>query len=67
MSLLWTKKEIEILKIMAEAGKSVDEVLTVLKSRTDSAVLGKAERLGITFTPKPEFDEAAFKKIMGMK
>jgi hypothetical protein len=67
MSIQWTKKEVEILKAMAAAGKTVDEVLSVLKSRTKHGVVTKAEHMGIKLTPKPVFDEAAFKRIMGTK
>lgn len=64
MSIQWTKKEVEILKAMAAAGKSVDEVLQVLKSRTKHGVVNKAEHMGIKLTPKPECDFAAFERLM---
>jgi len=64
MSILWTDKEVEILKKMVEAHKTPDDVALVLKSRTPESIRNKADRIGVKFNYEPEFDYEAFERIM---
>lgn len=64
MSIQWTKKEVEILKAMASAGKTLEEVMSVLKSRSEHGIIFKAAHLGLNFTTRPVCDFAAFERLM---
>lgn len=65
MPMPYTEREIEIIREMAEAGKTPDDVLAVLKSRTIEGLKAISRREGIKFKLfQPEIDEAAFKKLM---
>lgn len=64
MSIKWKPKEIEILKKMIKANKRPEDVATVLKSRSIDSVRNKAARLGLGFLYEPEYDFAAFERMM---
>lgn len=61
----WTEQEVEILRKMAEAGKSVDDIAAVLVSRTVCSVEKKASELRVSLAGRTEIDVAAFNQIMG--
>jgi hypothetical protein len=60
----WTKKEIEILKQMIATGCAVEEILKVLKSRTQGSIQAKAGDLGLSLAGTPEIDFDAFTKYI---
>lgn len=60
----WSDKEVEILQKMARAGKTPQEVVKVLKSRTITSIQKKASDQGISFSDSPEIDFDAFKNMM---
>lgn len=61
----WTDKEKDILKKMAEKGRTAKEVITVLKSRSTRAINCQAAVMGLSLQEREvEIDEAAFRKIM---
>lgn len=64
MSIKWTDREVEILKKMLDAHKTLEEVAQVLKSRTEDGIRNKVDNMGWHFTHEPEFDYAAFERIM---
>jgi hypothetical protein len=65
--ILWTEKEIEILKELATAGRDAREISLVLKSRSRAAIHEQASRQGISVgaaSQEPEIDFEAFKKML---
>lgn len=65
----WTPNEEEILRKMAAAKKTIDEIGAVLKSRSRPGIKSKAQNIGIDLLAyqSPEIDEEAFKRLMGGK
>lgn len=64
MSIKWTEKEIDILKKMNAVHKAPEEIAQVLKSRTVESIRNKGDRMGLRWVGEPEFDYAAFERIM---
>jgi hypothetical protein len=65
MGLPWTNEEIRILREMAEARKSPKQIVAVLRSRTEHAIVYKAKEMGIAFRCyEPEIDLDAFNRLM---
>ena len=65
--IVWTAQEESILRKMAQAKRTVREVCFVLKSRSPASITAKALKMGLelSYSPSPEIDEAAFKRLMG--
>lgn len=62
----WTEAERDILKKMAEAGKSANDICRVLVCRTRSGVFSQAYDMGLLLSgATPEVDMEAFNQIMG--
>ena len=49
---------------MALAGKTVDDIGAVLKSRSVHSIQSKAASLRLSLCPAPEIDLSEFKRIM---
>lgn len=64
MSIKWTDKEIEILKKMVNAHKTPEQIAQVIKSRTLDGIRNKVGHMGWHFMHEPDFDYAAFERIM---
>jgi hypothetical protein len=60
----WKDQELDILKEMVEAGRSLQEIMSVLKSRTAEGIRNQMDSKGLSFSREPEIDMEAFKKIM---
>jgi hypothetical protein len=64
MGPLWTSEEKEVLKKMAEANKTMDEIQSVLVSRPRHGIRNQLKNMGLSIGPKPEINMEAFKKLM---
>lgn len=64
MKAFWTAQEVDILRKMVEAGKSIDDIRKVLVARSANAIRCKVNDIGMIFQGKPEIDFEAFKQIM---
>ena len=62
--IFWTEEELKIVKEMGLAGKSMKDILSVLKSRSMDSVRKQLTLMGIDAQIKPEIDYEAFKQIM---
>lgn len=61
----WTSDELEILKQMADAGKTSKEISMVLVGRSIMAIESKSSELALSLAgPKPVIDLEAFKRLM---
>jgi hypothetical protein len=60
----WKDQELDILKEMVEAGRSLQEIMSVLKSRTAEGIRNQMDSKGLSFSREPEIDMETFKKIM---
>ena len=64
--IYWSEEETTMLRKMADAGCTMDEVLRVFRGRTIEGISGKLNRLGIELKPqKSEVDYEAFKQLIG--
>jgi hypothetical protein len=64
MKAFWTVQEVDILRKMVEAGKSVNDIRMVLTARSNNAIRCKVNDIGMVFRGTPEIDFEAFKQIM---
>ena len=62
--MLWTEKEVEILKRLYPAGVPLEEIAKVLKSRTLAAIQNKAQQLGLKRKTGGEIDEEYYNKLV---
>ncbi len=69
MRQFWTEEEDEILRKMAKANRTVLEMTKVLKSRTISAIEGRAKILEIAVSraKKPEIDHKMLREMLKAK
>lgn len=66
MKMKWTVQEEDILEKMVVAGKSPQDVVAVLKSRSVDSVRQKSEKMKLIWVCSyPEIDLKAFKEKMG--
>ena len=63
----WSKEEMDVLKIMCEADKKIEQISLVLKDRSIDAIRSKASKAGFELGGKPQINKEAFKQIMGGK
>jgi hypothetical protein len=61
---LWTNQEKEVLRKMAEANKTMDEIQSVLVSRPRHGIENQVKIMGLSIGKKPEINMEAFKKLM---
>lgn len=64
MSIIWSAKEVQILKQMLDAGITPETIALVLKTRTVTSIRNKVAREGWKIAPEPELDMDAFNKLM---
>jgi len=63
----WTGEEIDALDRMAAKGCTLEQICTVLKSRTSDAINSMASKRGLSLAgKKPEIDYAAFERILSL-
>ena len=62
--MLWTEREVEILKKLYPAGVPLEEIAKVLKSRTLAAIQNKAQQLGLKRKTGGEIDEEYYNKLV---
>jgi hypothetical protein len=63
--IYWSDEETKMLRKMANAGCTVDDILKVFKSRSIDGIIGKLDRIGISLKPlKAELDIDLYKKLM---
>ena len=69
MRAYWTPGEDEALRKMAKAGRTVLEMTKVLKSRTISAIEGRAKilELSVSRAKKPEIDHQLLREMLKAK
>jgi hypothetical protein len=61
----WSKEEEDVLRQLSLAGRSIDEAVLVLVSRTKEAISNKAYGMGLSMAgPSPEIDMAEFKRLI---
>lgn len=62
----WTDQEVEVLRVMAQGGRSMRDIRNVLKSRSLAAINCKAADIELSLNQGvPEIDIDAFNAIMG--
>lgn len=61
----WTPQELEILKKMAEAGKTAKEIKKVLVTRSMGGITNKASSVGLSLAGlEPTINFEAYKEMM---
>lgn len=62
----WMNDEMEILRTMLDAGKTLEDISKVLKSRNIDSIRSKSISLGYkpSLHPRGEIDMEAFRRIM---
>ena len=61
----WTDREILVLQRMITAGKGLDEICMVLKSRNQESIRNKCQRMGLRMARTPEIDAGLYQVLMG--
>jgi hypothetical protein len=60
----YTSQEDEIIISMNKAGYKPKDIAQVLLSRQESGIQDRGYNLGLKWTPEPEIDMEAYKKLM---
>ena len=67
MGAKFSKREDQIIKQLHAKGYMPEDIVKVLKSRTQESIKDRAYVIGIKWTRKVEIDMDEFKKLMGAK
>ena len=64
MSILWSAKEIEVLKQLVEAKISDQDIMKVLPHRSKNSINQKISQLGLAEVRTPAINYEAFTKLI---